>query len=103
MPMSEWCRMKSLKLAQAWLRGYNRRYRANYDIGKILAKVIAKGYCKQLPDGFPYTMPWDRTQEDDNALSDMSEEEQNELLESMKKSVLEKSKQQWQEQEARPN
>lgn len=85
--ISEWRHLRDLRLVALWMKGYARRHRATYDVGKILAQWIAKPYFK-VKDDFPYTMPWEQPKVIDGHAGMTAEQQDAELqnlIESFKK------------------
>jgi len=81
MSIEEWCRMKRIHLVELWLEGYNKRHRTAYEIGRVLARVTASAAgCKNLPEDFPYRLPWDGTDIEDDGKTEAQRREELERM-----------------------
>lgn len=87
MPIGEWSRMKSLRLAHLWLDGYRKRHRSLYEVGWMTSRAAVAGRCK-VPQDYPFDLGRMFDDGPDEEMPAMSEEEEKKNLDTMKASLM---------------
>jgi hypothetical protein len=82
--ISEWCRMKSYRMARLWVEGFNRRSDTMYRVGYCVARAAIAGRCK-APKDWPYDLNvvTGGAMKADEEMPELSETETNERLAQM--------------------
>lgn len=71
MPIDTYWHCTSMRMISIWAEGVERRTRSIWEVGRVLARVQASAAgCKNLGDDFPYRLPWDRSNEEDDGLTE---------------------------------
>ena len=90
MAVSEWARMKSLRMARLWMEGFRKRSMAMYEMGWVVARAAVAGRCK-VPEDYPFDLKGLLGEEEpDEEMPAMSEEEAQANLDAMRRSLMAK-------------
>ena len=90
MAVSEWARMKSLRMARLWIEGFRKRSMATYEMGWVVARAAVAGRCK-VPEDYPFDLKGLLGEEEpDEEMPVMSEEEAQANLDAMRRSLMAK-------------
>ena len=88
MAVSEWARMKSLRMARLWIEGFRKRSMATYEMGWVVARAAVAGRCK-VPEDYPFDLKGLLGEDDpDEEMPVMSEEEAQANLDAMRRSLM---------------
>ena len=88
MAVSEWARMKSLRMARLWIEGFRKRSMAMYEMGWVVARAAVAGRCK-VPEDYPFDLKGLLGEEEpDEEMPVMSEEEAQANLDAMRRSLM---------------
>ena len=88
MAVSEWARMKSLRMARLWIEGFRKRSMATYEMGWVVARAAVAGRCK-VPEDYPFDLKGLLGEEEpDEEMPVMSEEEAQANLDAMRRSLM---------------
>ena len=88
MAVSEWARMKSLRMARLWMEGFRKRSIATYEMGWVVARAAVAGRCK-VPEDYPFDLKGLLDEDEpDEEMPAMSEEDAQKNLDAMRRSLM---------------
>ena len=88
MAVSEWARMKSLRMARLWMEGFRKRSIATYEMGWVVARAAVAGRCK-VPEDYPFDLKGLLGEDEpDEEMPAMSEEDAQKNLDAMRRSLM---------------